>query len=151
MSITVAPRQARYTKPKGISLKVLEDFVPYVGAERPQSRDERWLATSGTRDRDWTGKGVGCYHGTDHNGRAILCEGQRCKFLPRKSADRPNRGNRPKRASASRTSAARPTREAADAYIRSCGYSGLITPHMRSLAYDVLAHQAQVAEYCNSK
>ena len=150
MSIQAAPRQVKYTKARGVSLRVMDDYVPFVGAERPQYATERWYATSGTRDRDWTGKGVGCYHGTDHNGKAILCEGKRCKMLPPEPR-RSTNGRKPRSGTgASRTSGARATRGACDAFIRSCGYQGLITPQMRALARDAIEHAAQVEAYTSA-
>lgn len=151
MSITSTPRKVRYTRPESITQRVLEDFIPIKPCERSQYQTERWYATAGgPRDRDWTGKGVGCYHGTTHDGKAVLCEGARCKMLPAEPRTRPNARDRSESAHTASMSAARAHRATVDAYIRSLGFTGKITASVRTLAKDALAHAAQVQEYANA-
>lgn len=132
-SITPTAPKHRVTHPK--STGVLRPFTDYIPAPELRRDGQHW---SKDADRDWRGIKVGCYHGTSHNGKAVLCEGERCKFAPRENRPRSGRVN-PTQQPVSDTHTVR-------AHLARIGYTGPMTPQLRTLVMDAIVFEAQCAE-----
>ena len=144
-------------------LKPFADYIPATPQDRASLfRGEAWVNTGGAKiDRDWRGEGIGCYHGTGADGRSILCEGHTCKqdakrclcgygpdCAQRKSSARRGQSgsNVPNRSETTRVGRTTGRWADVDAYIRTTGYTGRITPTMRRRVEDALIEQGQIAE-----
>lgn len=129
--VPTAPKH-RVSHPKSAGrLRPFEDFIPAPEMRLP---GQHW---SKAADRSWTGAGCGCYHGTSHNGKAILCTGQKCRFAP---ADRPTGSTRA-------ITAKQPASDPIRAHLASVGYTGPITPTIRKATLDAIEFARQVSEY----
>ncbi len=147
-------------------LKPFVDVIPSTPFDRTSLfRQEAWVNTGGAKiDRDWRGEGIGCYHGTNDQGRAVLCEGHTCKVDPKRClcGYGPDCAQRNARKSSARkptgpSDSAIPSKTTrtgrwtdVDAFIRSTGYAGRITPSMRRRVEDGLIAQGQISEMCEA-
>lgn len=132
-SITPTAPKHRVTHPK--STGVLRPFRDYVPAPEMRLPGQHW---SKAPDRDWRGIKVGCYHLTEHNGKSVLCEGKRCKFAPPENRPRSGRTNSPQQV---------PTdAHTVRAHLARIGYTGPVTPQLRTLVMDAIVFEAQCVE-----
>lgn len=129
--VPTAPKH-RVSHPKATGK--LRPFTDYMPAPEMRLPGQHW---SKDADRNWTGAGVGCYHGTSHNGKAILCTGKACRFAPRDVGTR----------SASTKTAKQVHSDPIRAHLATIGYTGPITPAIRKLTLDAITFANQIAEY----